>query len=69
MGADILRNLRGQREQIEHSRETLSRADGSLDKAKGTLKRMIKRYVGVGYFFLSRACILILDTLFRFPPW
>ncbi|KZT62696.1 V-snare-domain-containing protein [Calocera cornea HHB12733] len=43
VGADILRNLRGQREQIEHARETLHQADSSIDKAAGTLKTMIRR--------------------------
>ncbi|KZO91254.1 vesicle transport v-snare protein vti1 [Calocera viscosa TUFC12733] len=43
VGADILRNLRGQREQIEHARDTLHQADSSIDKAAGTLKTMIRR--------------------------
>jgi len=43
VGADILRNLRGQREQIEHARDTLHTADSSIDKAAGTLKTMIRR--------------------------
>jgi len=43
IGADILRNLRGQREQIENSRDTLHKADSSIDKASGTLKKMIRR--------------------------
>lgn len=42
-GADILRNLRGQREQIQNSRDTLQRADTSIDRASGTLKKMIRR--------------------------
>ncbi|EPQ61357.1 vesicle transport v-snare protein vti1 [Gloeophyllum trabeum ATCC 11539] len=42
-GADILRNLRGQREQIEHARDTLRTADTSIDRASGTLKKMIRR--------------------------
>lgn len=56
VGADILRNLRGQREQIEHTRDTAStglvsgkdaeaaqlvQADSSIDRAAGTLKKMI----------------------------
>ncbi|KAF8649374.1 hypothetical protein AX16_005816 [Volvariella volvacea WC 439] len=40
-GADILRTLRGQREQIEHARDTLQSADVHVDRASGTLKRMI----------------------------
>ncbi|CAL1697411.1 unnamed protein product [Somion occarium] len=44
-GADILRSLRGQREQIQNARDTLSRADTSIGRASGTLKRMIRRSV------------------------
>ena len=43
-GADILRSLRGQREQIQNARDTLQRADTSIDRASGTLKKMIRRY-------------------------
>ncbi|KAL9712604.1 t-SNARE VTI1 [Leucoagaricus gongylophorus] len=42
-GADILRSLRGQREQIENSRNTLWQADSAVDRASGTLKRMVRR--------------------------
>ncbi|TBU24221.1 vesicle transport v-snare protein vti1 [Dichomitus squalens] len=42
-GADILRSLRGQREQIQNARDTLQRADTSIDRASGTLKKMIRR--------------------------
>ncbi|CAD6585023.1 MAG: hypothetical protein CYPHOPRED_002951, partial [Cyphobasidiales sp. Tagirdzhanova-0007] len=42
LGAGILSNLRGQREQIENTRDTLYRADNSIDRASGTLKQMIR---------------------------
>jgi len=62
-GADILRSLIGQREQIENARNTVRRcfllfssrpgvntvfpqlqtADNSIDRASGTLKKMIRR--------------------------
>ncbi|KLO17852.1 vesicle transport v-snare protein vti1 [Schizopora paradoxa] len=42
-GAEILRSLRGQREQIENARDTLQTADRSIDRASGTLKGMIRR--------------------------
>lgn len=42
-GAGILMNLRSQREQIENSRNTLQRADLAIDRASGTLKKMIRR--------------------------
>src|SRR5216684_9255127 len=61
-GADILRSLVGQREQIENARNTvrvptivnvhfnltslqLQSADTSIDRASGTLKKMIRRWV------------------------
>ncbi|KAK0230804.1 vesicle transport v-SNARE protein N-terminus-domain-containing protein [Armillaria fumosa] len=42
-GADILMNLRTQREQIENSRNVIQRADSSIDRASKTLKGMIRR--------------------------
>ncbi|EKM80383.1 hypothetical protein AGABI1DRAFT_113574 [Agaricus bisporus var. burnettii JB137-S8] len=42
-GAGILRDLRGQREQIENSRGTLWRADVAVDRASSKLKTMIRR--------------------------
>jgi len=44
-GADILRSLVGQREQIENSRNTLQTADTSIDRASGTLKKMVRRFL------------------------
>ncbi|KAG5640703.1 hypothetical protein DXG03_007480 [Asterophora parasitica] len=56
-GADILMNLRTQREQIEHARSTLQTADSSIDRATGTLKKMIRqmykqRVVTAGIIFV-----------------
>lgn len=45
LGADILRDLRSQREQIENSRDTLRQADQSIDRSSKTLSKMIRRYV------------------------
>ncbi|KAF9247191.1 vesicle transport v-SNARE protein N-terminus-domain-containing protein [Melanogaster broomeanus] len=42
-GAEILMNLRVQREQIENARDTLRTADTAIDRASGTLKKMIRR--------------------------
>ncbi|EAU84688.2 t-SNARE VTI1 [Coprinopsis cinerea okayama7 len=42
-GAEILTNLRQQREQIENSRDTLYRADAAIDRASTTLKAMVRR--------------------------
>ncbi|KAG9317579.1 vesicle transport v-SNARE protein N-terminus-domain-containing protein [Chiua virens] len=42
-GAEILVNLRAQREQIENARDTLRTADTAIDRASGTLRKMIRR--------------------------
>lgn len=42
MGADILRSLRVQREQIEHSRVVLGNAEGHVDRSNKTLKGMVR---------------------------
>ncbi|KIY64959.1 vesicle transport v-snare protein vti1 [Cylindrobasidium torrendii FP15055 ss-10] len=42
-GADILRNLGRQREQIENTRDTLQEADTSIGRATGTVKGMIRQ--------------------------
>ena len=42
MGADILRSLRVQREQIENSREMLGGAENNVDRAGKTLKGMVR---------------------------
>jgi vesicle transport through interaction with t-SNAREs protein 1 len=41
LGGDIMRSLRVQREQIEHSRDTLHGAEGNVDRASGTLNKMV----------------------------
>ncbi|KAF8058530.1 vesicle transport v-snare protein vti1 [Lyophyllum atratum] len=43
VGADILRNLVGQRETIENARTTLHTADTNIDRAGGTVKKMIRQ--------------------------
>ncbi|KAF5372704.1 hypothetical protein D9615_009884 [Tricholomella constricta] len=42
-GADTLRNLRQQRETIENTRDTLRTADTNIDRASGTIKKMIRQ--------------------------
>jgi vesicle transport through interaction with t-SNAREs protein 1 len=62
VGADILRNLRGQREQIEHSRDVLVQADGSIDRASGILKKMVWRMYqqkAVTYAIIAILVVLI----------
>ncbi|KAI8347111.1 t-SNARE [Mortierella sp. GBAus27b] len=43
LGAGILTDLRSQREQIIHTRNTLLEADSNIDKASRTLKGMARR--------------------------
>lgn len=77
-GADILRSLRGQREQIQNARDTvrivlsvlpatrslqrrrqLQRADTSIDRASGTLKKMVRRCVIPALFVVRSNLVLI----------
>jgi len=57
-GADILSNLRRQREQIENTRDTLYTADTSIDRASGTLKKMVRRMYKQR--FITGAIIVVL---------
>ncbi|KZT68519.1 V-snare-domain-containing protein [Daedalea quercina L-15889] len=66
-GADILRSLRVQREQIENSRDTLQRADTSIDRASGTLKKMIRRMYQQRV--VTGAIILVLVILIIIILW
>ncbi|KAF8178723.1 vesicle transport v-snare protein vti1 [Pholiota molesta] len=71
-GADILRTLRGQREQIENSRNTLQTADTHIDRASGTIKGMIRQMhkqrillSAIGVFFVVMICFILYFKLFR----
>ncbi|CAE7183510.1 unnamed protein product [Rhizoctonia solani] len=63
VGADILRSLRVQREQIEHTRDTLGGADRSIDRASGTLKQMITRMYRQRYITWAIIAILVILIL------
>jgi len=60
VGADILRSLRVQREQIENTRETLQTTDRSIDRASGTLKGMIKRMYQQRYVTWAIIAVLVI---------
>jgi len=60
VGADILRSLRVQREQIENTRDTLQTADRSIDRASGTLKKMIKRMYQQRYVTYAIIAVLVI---------
>jgi vesicle transport through interaction with t-SNAREs protein 1 len=62
-GADILSNLRRQREQIENSRDTLYSADASIDRASGTLKKMVRRMYKQRIITAAIIAVLILLIL------
>ncbi|KJA13639.1 hypothetical protein HYPSUDRAFT_209368 [Hypholoma sublateritium FD-334 SS-4] len=71
-GADILRSLRGQREQIENSRNTLQTADTHIDRATGTLKGMVRQMYrqkvllsAIGVFFVVLVCVILYFKLVR----
>jgi len=57
-GADILRTLRGQREQIEDSRATLQTVDIHVDRATGTIKGMIRQ------MYKQRVILSVLGVFF-----
>lgn len=62
-GSDILSNLRRQREQIENSRDTLYSADASIDRASGTLKKMVRRMYKQRFITGAIIAVLILLIL------
>ncbi|KAF9452443.1 V-snare-domain-containing protein [Macrolepiota fuliginosa MF-IS2] len=67
-GADILTNLRGQREQIENARNTLWRADTAIDRASGTVKKMIRRMYqqrAVTYAIITVLILLIVIIIWE----
>ncbi|PBK73494.1 vesicle transport v-snare protein vti1 [Armillaria solidipes] len=68
-GADILRNLRVQREQIENTRDTLHTADISIDRSSGTIKGMIrqmyKQRVVLGVLIAVLVLVVLLIFYFK----
>ncbi|CAH7667199.1 t-SNARE [Phakopsora pachyrhizi] len=64
LGTGILRDLRSQREQIEGTRDTLREADGHIDKASGTLNKMIRRMHRQRIVTGSIIAVLVLLILF-----
>jgi len=59
-GAGILSTLRRQREQIENSRDQLRTADTSIDRASGTLKKMIRQMHQQRFIIAGATVVLIL---------
>ncbi|GAA6011287.1 hypothetical protein JCM10207_008288 [Rhodosporidiobolus poonsookiae] len=67
VGTGILRDLRTQRDTLEHTRDTLYDADGSIDRASSTLQKMIRRAYqqrAVTYAIIGILSLLILYVLF-----
>ncbi|KAF9516525.1 hypothetical protein BS47DRAFT_1327274 [Hydnum rufescens UP504] len=67
VGADILRNLHIQREGIVRTRDTLQEADSSINRASGTLKKMIRRMYQQRV--VTGVIIIILLFLIGFILW
>lgn len=66
VGANILNNLRGQREQLLNSRNTLMEADGYVDKSIRTLRTMSRRMAAnklISYSIIAVLIILIFLVL------
>ncbi|TNY21414.1 vesicle transport v-SNARE protein N-terminus-domain-containing protein [Rhodotorula diobovata] len=71
LGTGILRDLRGQRETLEHTRDTLYEADGSIDRAAGTLKKMMRRATQqrlVTYGILALLVLLMCVAILALGP-
>ncbi|KPV76417.1 uncharacterized protein RHOBADRAFT_64747 [Rhodotorula graminis WP1] len=64
LGTGILRDLRGQRETLEHTRDTLYEADGSIDRAAGTLKKMMRRASQQRLVTYAILALLVLHSLY-----
>jgi len=62
-GTDILSSLRRQREQIENTRDTLHGADVSIDRASGTLKKMVRRMYKQRFITGAIIAVLVLIIL------
>lgn len=60
IGGNILNDLRGQREQIMGARDTLSAADGYVDKSVKTLKSMSRRITANKFISYAIIGVLIL---------
>ncbi|KIM19806.1 hypothetical protein M408DRAFT_83014, partial [Serendipita vermifera MAFF 305830] len=67
LGGDILRSLRVQREQIEHSRTVLGTAENNVDRASGTLKTMVRTMYKQRV--VTGAIIVVLVFLIIFIVW
>ncbi|KAG0039349.1 hypothetical protein BGZ82_008678 [Podila clonocystis] len=64
LGAGILTDLRGQRDQIVHTRNTLLEADSNIDKASRTLKGMARRMATNKLITASIIIVLVFLILF-----
>ncbi|KAI5475917.1 hypothetical protein MNV49_000690 [Pseudohyphozyma bogoriensis] len=67
LGAGILRDLRGQRDVLEHTRDHLYEADGGIDRASNTIHKMVRRMYQqrlVTYAIIVILVLLILYVLF-----
>ncbi|CAA17790.1 Vesicle transport v-SNARE protein vti1 [Schizosaccharomyces pombe] len=63
IGASILRDLHGQRNQLEHSLEMLGDTSGHLDRSLRTLKTMARRLAMNRFFTTAIIAILVILIL------
>lgn len=64
IGTDILRSLRVQREQIEHSRDMLGGAEGNIDRASKTLKGMVRTMYKQKFITGAICAVLVIIIIF-----
>ncbi|KAH3903544.1 v-SNARE protein VTI1 SCDLUD_001186 [Saccharomycodes ludwigii] len=67
IGAEIMLDLRSQRETLENARQTLFQADGYVDKSIKTLKTMTRRLLAnkfISYAIIAALVLLILLVLY-----
>ncbi|KAK4053570.1 t-SNARE VTI1 [Microbotryomycetes sp. JL201] len=70
LGGEILTSLRGQRSQLESARDELDDAEGSIGRATGTIKKMVRlayrQRIMLGVFVLVLALLVLLVLWAKF---
>ncbi|RDB27214.1 Vesicle transport v-SNARE 13 [Hypsizygus marmoreus] len=60
VGVDILRSLRAQRETLENTSNTLQRADTNIERASGTIRKMVRQMYKQRFMLSAIGVFLIL---------
>ncbi|KAM0788631.1 hypothetical protein ACM66B_001750 [Microbotryomycetes sp. NB124-2] len=70
LGGEILTSLRGQRAQLESARDELDEAEGSIGRATGTIKKMVRlayrQRIVLGVFVLVLSLLVLLVLWAKF---